>query len=162
MARLFKAFHLGVNKLKEYYGSLDIPTNQQNSQRFFPYPNQYRHQDTIIEFTYEGKLVDDKLLWKAITRDGRKIIVKFASQYNQKAHELCSEIGKAPKLLYVNKEIVDGFYMVVMDFVEAEPLYNCSSLSHDEYKAILMDIEEAITNCIQKILFLLISVIPTF
>ncbi|CAG8495685.1 11059_t:CDS:2, partial [Paraglomus brasilianum] len=112
-----------------------IPTNNQAHAE---------HQDTIIEFTYEGKLVDDKLLWKAITRDGWKIIVKFASQYNQKAHELCSEIGKAPKLLYVNKEIVDGFYMVVMDFVEAEPLYNCSSLSHDEYKAILMDIEEAI------------------
>ncbi|CAG8621586.1 14511_t:CDS:2 [Ambispora leptoticha] len=144
VARLFKALCLGVNRLKEYYVSLDIPTNRQNSYRFFPYPNQYKHQDTIVEFTYEGKLVDHKLLWRAITKDGRKIIVKFAWQYNRRAHELCSEIGKAPKLLYINKEMVDGFYMVVMDYVEAEPLYNCSSLSRDEYKTILKDVKKAI------------------
>ncbi|CAG8635563.1 2075_t:CDS:2, partial [Ambispora gerdemannii] len=146
VARLFKALCLGVNRLKEYYVSLDIPTNRQNSQRFFPYPNQYKQQDTIVEFTYERKLVDqpNKLLWKAITKDGRKIIVKFTCHYNQRAHELCSEIGKAPKLLYINKEVVDGFYMVVMDYVEAEQLYDCDSLSHDEYKAVFKDIEEAI------------------
>ncbi|CAG8681579.1 24933_t:CDS:2 [Cetraspora pellucida] len=144
VARLFKALCLGVNRLKEYYASLDILTNRQNSYRFFPYPNQYKHQDTIVEFTYEGKLVDHKLLWRAITKDGRKIIVKFAWQYNRRAHELCYEIGKAPKLLYISKEMVDGFYMVVMDYVEAEPLYNCSPLSRDESKAILSDVKEAI------------------
>ncbi|CAG8778432.1 8652_t:CDS:1, partial [Ambispora leptoticha] len=134
--------------LKEYYGSLDAPSNPQNSQRFFPYPNRYKQQDITIEFTYEKKLVDqpDKLLWKAITKDGREIVVKFTWRYNQRAHELCSEIGKAPKLLYINKEVVDGFYMVVMDYVKAKPLYNCgSSLTHDECKTIFEDIEEAIS-----------------
>ncbi|CAG8747125.1 12094_t:CDS:2, partial [Racocetra fulgida] len=132
----------------EYYGSLDAPSNPQNSQRFFPYPNRYKQQDITIEFTYEKKLVDqpDKLLWKAITKDGREIVVKFTWRYNQRAHELCSEIGKAPKLLYINKEVVDGFYMVVMDYVKAKPLYNCgSSLTHDECKTIFEDIEEAIS-----------------
>ncbi|CAG8722470.1 14701_t:CDS:2, partial [Dentiscutata erythropus] len=143
VARLFKALYLGVNRLKEYYLSLDKPISQ-NLQRFFPYPNQYVHQGTTVEFAYEGKLLDHKLLWKAVTKDGQKIIVKFAWQYNQRAHELCSEIGKAPKLFYINKEVVDGFYMVVMDYIEAVPLYYCDSLSHDEYKTILECVEEAI------------------
>ncbi|RHZ86627.1 hypothetical protein Glove_48g53 [Diversispora epigaea] len=121
-----------------------MSTNKKNSQRFFPYPNQYKHQNTTVEFTYKGKLDNQKLLWKAITKDGRKIVVKFAWRYNQRAHEICSEIGKAPKLLYINKEMVDGFYMVVMDYVEAEPLYNHSFLSHDECRTILRDVEEAI------------------
>ncbi|CAG8827639.1 23194_t:CDS:2 [Gigaspora margarita] len=145
VARLFKALCLGVNRLKEYYGSI---VNPQNSQRFFPYPNQYNHQGTVIEFTYEKKLVDqpDKLLWKAITKDGKKIVVKFTWRYNQRAHKLCNEIGKAPKLLHISKEVVDGFYMVVMDYVKAKPLYNCSnSLSHDECKTVFEDIEEAIS-----------------
>ncbi|CAG8695835.1 19398_t:CDS:2, partial [Racocetra persica] len=124
VALLFKALCLGVNRLKEYYTSLDIPTNQQNSYCFFLYPNQYKHQDTIIEFTYEEKLVDHKLFWKAITKDRQKIIV--------------------------NKEMVDGFYMVVMDYVEAEPLYNCSSLSRNKYKAILRDVKEAIDKLHEK------------
>ncbi|CAG8534579.1 7140_t:CDS:2 [Dentiscutata erythropus] len=144
VARLFKALHLGVNRLKEYYLSLDKPISQPNLQRFFPYPNQYEHQGITVKFTYEAKLLDHKLLWKAITKDGQKIIVKFAWQYNQRAHELCSKIGKVPKLLYINKEMVDGFYMIVMDYVEATPLYNCNSLSYDEYKTILENIKEAI------------------
>ncbi|CAG8509829.1 8522_t:CDS:2, partial [Gigaspora margarita] len=65
-------------------------------------------------------------------------------QYNQKAHELYSKIGKAPKLLYINKEIVDGFYIVVMEYIKAVLLYDCDLLSHDEYKTILENIEEAI------------------
>ncbi|CAG8842366.1 11040_t:CDS:2, partial [Racocetra persica] len=107
VARLFKALHLGVNKLTEYYGSLDAPTDPRNSQRFFPYPNQYEQQNTIVEFKYERKLVDqtNKLLWKAITKD-----------------------------------ILHG----VMDYVEAEQLYECNSLSHDEYKVVFKDIKEAI------------------
>ncbi|CAG8676380.1 2846_t:CDS:2, partial [Scutellospora calospora] len=94
------------------------------------------------------RLIDqpDKLLWKAITKDRQEIVVKFMWRYNQRAHELCSEIGKAPKLLHVNKEVVDGFYMVVIDYVKAKPLYNCgSSLSHDECKTVFKDIEEAIS-----------------
>ncbi|CAG8551173.1 4280_t:CDS:2, partial [Cetraspora pellucida] len=143
VARLFKALYLGVNRLKEYYLSLDKPISQ-NLQQFFPYPNQYVHQGTTVEFAYEGKLLDHKLLWKAVTKDRQKIIVKFAWQYNQRAHELCSEIGKAPKLFYINKEVVDGFYMLVMNYIEAVPLYYCDSLSHDEYKTILECVEEAI------------------
>ncbi|CAG8821356.1 29826_t:CDS:2, partial [Racocetra persica] len=53
VAQLFKALCLGVNRLKEYYGSI---ANLQNSQQFFPYPNQYKRQNTTIEFTYEKKL----------------------------------------------------------------------------------------------------------
>jgi hypothetical protein len=149
VARLFKALHLGVNKLKTYYASLNIPINQPNLQRFFPYPNQYRYQDTIVEFIYEGKLLNDKLLWRAITKDGQKIIIKFTWQYNQKAHELCSEIGRAPKLLCIDKEVVDGFYMVVMDYVEAVTLRSCN-LSHDEYKVVLGNIKEAINKLHEK------------
>ncbi|CAG8846342.1 13746_t:CDS:2, partial [Racocetra persica] len=60
------------------------------------------------------------------------------------------EIEKAPKLLYINKEVVDGFYMVVIDYVEAEQLYECDSLSHDEYKVVFKDIKEAINKLYEK------------
>ncbi|CAG8736679.1 19594_t:CDS:2, partial [Racocetra persica] len=101
-------------------------------------------KNTIVEFIYEEKLVDHKLHWRAITKDEQKIIVKFAWQYNRRVHKLCYEIGKAPKLLYISKKMVDSFYMVVMNYVEAESLYNCSLLSCDKYKAILRDVKDAI------------------
>ncbi|CAG8850911.1 30048_t:CDS:1, partial [Racocetra persica] len=63
-----------------------------------------------------------------------------------RAYELCSKIGKAPKLLHISKEVVDGFYMAVMDYIKAKLLCNCSnSLSHDEYKIVFEDIKEAIS-----------------
>ncbi|CAG8726475.1 18415_t:CDS:2, partial [Racocetra fulgida] len=70
----------------------------------------------------------------------------FAKYYIQETYGevLKCKIGKAPKLLYINKEVVDGFYMVVIDYVEAKQLYNCDSLSRDEYKAVFKDIEKAI------------------
>ncbi|CAG8624280.1 13284_t:CDS:1, partial [Racocetra persica] len=44
------------------------------------------------------------------------------------------------------KEVVYSFYMVMMDYVKAKPLYNCNNLlSHDEYKMVFEDIEEAIS-----------------
>ncbi|CAG8838472.1 13094_t:CDS:2, partial [Racocetra persica] len=130
---------------REYYGSI---ANPQNSQWFFSYPNQYKQQDTTIEFTYEKKLVDqpDKLLWKAITKGGSELVVKFTWRYNQRVHELCSKIGKAPKLLYISNEVVYSFYIVVMDYIKAKLLYNYNNLlSHDEYKTAFENIEEAIS-----------------
>ncbi|CAG8754240.1 19182_t:CDS:2, partial [Racocetra persica] len=89
----------------------------------FPYPNQYKQQDTTIEFTYEKKL-----------------------RYYERVYELCSEIGKASKLLYISKEVVYSFYIVMIDYVKAKPLYNCNNLlSHDECKTVFEDIEEAIS-----------------
>ncbi|CAG8724466.1 28279_t:CDS:2, partial [Racocetra persica] len=107
------------------------------------------YADKSTKFTM---LVDqpDKLLWKAITKNRREIVVKFMWRYNQRAYELCSEIGKVPKLLYISKE-VDGFYMVIIDYVKAKPLYNCSnSLSHNKYKMVFEDIEEAISKLHKK------------
>ncbi|CAG8727892.1 17246_t:CDS:2, partial [Racocetra persica] len=121
VAQLFKALYLGVNKLTEYYRSLDVPTDPRNSQRFFPYPNQYEQQNTIVEFTYERKLVDqpNKLLWKAITKTGGKLLLN--------SHGIT----------------IKG-HTNFMDYVEAKQLYECDSLSHDEYKAVFKDIKEAI------------------
>ncbi|CAG8618429.1 1798_t:CDS:2, partial [Racocetra persica] len=71
--------------------------------------------------------------------------------YNQRAHELCSEIGKALKLLYISKKVVYSFYMVVIDYVKAKPLYNCNnSLSNDECKMVFENIEEAISKLHKK------------
>ncbi|CAG8523555.1 35372_t:CDS:2 [Racocetra persica] len=114
VARLFKALYLGVNRLKEYYVSLDIPTNRQNSYRFFSYLNQYKHQDTIIEFTYEGKL-----------------------QYNRRTYELCSKIGKVPKLLYINKEMVNGFYMEYKNAIDKLHEENFDWAGKDEIECYL-------------------------
>jgi len=146
IARLFKALRLGVDRLDDFYKSLEVfEVSIVNSQRFFPYPNLYKQGVTTVKFTYDEKLKDQgKLLWKAETESGNKIILKFTCNYNQKAHELCSKIGRAPKLFYVSKEEVYGFYMVVMEYIEAVSLFECNSLRHEDYKTVLEDVEKTI------------------
>jgi len=84
-----------------------------------------------------------RLLWKANTNDGRKIVIKFTDHYSEKAHRLCSQNGRAPELLYINR-IINGFFMVVMDYIDSKPLDNCDSLKLDDYEKIIKDVENAV------------------
>ncbi|RHZ77389.1 hypothetical protein Glove_180g72 [Diversispora epigaea] len=57
MAQLFKALYLGINRLGNYYKSLQI--------------------------NIHNKMIQDKLLWRAIINDGQNII-KFTNNYKSK------------------------------------------------------------------------------
>ncbi|EXX79302.1 hypothetical protein RirG_006940 [Rhizophagus irregularis DAOM 197198w] len=140
IARLFKALHLGSDSLKNYYDSLPYTTvNNEDSQRYYPC---LREVENVGEFFYTEKF-NDKLLWRAETKKGcRQIIVKYTHRYNKNAHELCSNIGKAPGLLHVGTTC--GFYYVVMEYIEGVKLRDCF-LSRSEYDKIFKDIEEAIS-----------------
>ncbi|CAG8720643.1 4180_t:CDS:2 [Dentiscutata erythropus] len=101
----------------------------------------------VGDFVYKEKLFDDpqKLLWKAETKSGQTIIVKFSHMYNAYAHNVCHEIGKAPELFFVSK-ISNEFSMIIMEYVKGQKLYDCEDLDFSTYKKIINDIEVAISN----------------
>ncbi|RIB23831.1 hypothetical protein C2G38_2013742 [Gigaspora rosea] len=143
IARLFMALHIGCNDLTKYYKSLSNSILKTvDSQRFFPY---------VGDFIYKEKLFNDphKLIWKAGTKQGQKIIVKFSHKYNDYAHKVCYEIGKAPELFFVSNTI-NGFYMIIMGYVDGQKLYDCDDLDISEYKKIIDDIGVAISHLHSK------------
>jgi serine/threonine protein kinase len=142
IARLFRALRLGSDNLKNYYNSLPYTTlNNADPQRFCPYLHK---ADNVGEFFYTNKLFDDKLLWKAETKEGgQQIVVKYTRRYNKDAHKLCSEIRKAPRLLHVDM-MTCGFYYVVMEYVEGQRLCDCDDLKYSVYDKIIKDVEEAV------------------
>ncbi|CAG8465407.1 17650_t:CDS:2 [Dentiscutata erythropus] len=149
IARLFMALRTGCDNLKKYYKSLSKSVlNIADSQQFFPY---IRTAHGVGDFVYKEKLFDDpnKLLWKAETKSGQTIIVKFSHMYNANAHNLCHEIGKAPELLFVSK-ISNEFCMIIMEYVKGQRLYDCEDLDFPTYKKIINDIEVAISHLHSK------------
>ncbi|RIB23829.1 hypothetical protein C2G38_2242409 [Gigaspora rosea] len=149
IARLFMSSRIGCNDLKKYYESLSNSILKTvDSQRFFPY---IRTAVNVGDFVYKERLFNDphKLLWKAETKKGQKIIVKFSHKYNDYAHKVCYEIGKAPELFFISN-LINGFYMIVMGYVEGQKLYDCDDLDISEYKTIINDIEVAILHLHSK------------
>lgn len=137
IARLFMALRMGCNDLTKYYESLSNSILKAvDSQRFFPY---IRTAVNVGDFVYKERLFNDphKLLWKAETKKGQKIIVKFSHKYNEYAHKVCYEIRKAPELFFVSN-IINGFYMIIMEYVEGQKLYDCDDLDISEYSVILI------------------------
>ncbi|KAF0551115.1 proteinkinasesubdomain-containingproteinpkl/ ccin9 [Gigaspora margarita] len=107
--------------------------------------------NNVGDFIYKEKLFNDpqKLLWKAETKKGQKIIVKFSQKYNDYAHKVCYEIGKAPELFFASN-MINGFYMIIMGYVEGQKLYDCDDLDISEYQKIIDDIEVAISHLHSK------------
>ncbi|KAF0551116.1 proteinkinasesubdomain-containingproteinpkl/ ccin9 [Gigaspora margarita] len=133
IARLFMALRMGCNDLTKYYESLSNSILKAvDSQRFFPY---IRTAVNVGDFVYKERLFNDphKLLWKAETKKGQKIIVKFSHKYNEYAHKVCYEIRKAPELFFVSN-IINGFYMIIMEYVEDE---------NETYRGVLIDFDWA-------------------
>ncbi|CAG8766092.1 12788_t:CDS:2, partial [Gigaspora margarita] len=134
IAQLFMALRIGCNNLKKYYESLpNSILKTVDSQRFFPYI----------------RTANNKLLWKAETKKGQKIIVKFSLKYNDYAHKVCYEIGKAPELFFASN-MINGFYMIIMGYVEGQKLYDCDDLDISEYQKIIDGIEVAISHLHSK------------
>ena len=121
-ARILYAIRLGIEQLRQYYDSLNANMETLDGT---PYIRQFAEET----FEYdERELVDaesNKLIFRANTKAGRQIVVKFVSRYNARAHHLLAGQGLAPKLLYPETEelapkMFDGRYMIVMDYFEGE------------------------------------------
>ncbi|CAG8609189.1 17112_t:CDS:2 [Gigaspora margarita] len=122
IARLFMALRMGCNDLTKYYESLlNSILKTVDSQRFFPY---IRTAVNVGDFVYKERLFNDphKLLWKAETK----------------------------KELFFVSNIIKGFYMIIMEYVEGQKLYDCDDLDISEYKKIIDDIEVAISHLHSK------------
>ena len=78
------------------------------------------------EFSYEERLGQDKLVWRAkLTRTGQQVVVKFAITYNRDAHNLLASEDLAPKLLHADENpTYAGRSMIVMDFIEGTHPFN--------------------------------------
>ena len=110
-----------------YYNGITY-ADVQRPERFFPYITQYLDStNTLIQFTYKGKLVNkdsSKAIFLARTNEPnpKDIVVKFVRSYNSKAHALLAYHSLAPNLLYdgsrsTETKLEPDLWMIVMDFV---------------------------------------------
>ncbi|XP_006457422.1 hypothetical protein AGABI2DRAFT_79655 [Agaricus bisporus var. bisporus H97] len=111
--RLFSALEAGISELKSYYEGLDM--RQVISK--FPFITSFGEDESEMRWKYCSQLFDSKLLYEAELEDGRQVIVKFASTYNEDAHQLLANEGYAPKLHHVGKRLYGGRQIIVMDRV---------------------------------------------
>ena len=89
----------------------------------------YYSQDTIeyiepISRTgrvWEGKKADDT------------VVVKFTLTYNSTVHKHLYEHGMAPQLM-TEKQLCDGWKVIVMEYIEGKTLHECSSTLTDPQK----------------------------
>ncbi|CAI2177060.1 16235_t:CDS:2 [Funneliformis geosporum] len=95
----------------------------QTGQQYFPYLRSFPINGKTVNFTYTEKLAVDhtRTIWKASTDNNKMIVVKFVTEYNRNAHDICHSKGYAPKLLYcsANNEIraLGGYKMIIMEHV---------------------------------------------
>jgi hypothetical protein len=86
-----------------------------SSQCWFPYPRSYASLTGggRISFTFEGRMIQDRLLFTAIENKSRKrILIKFTRRYGRVVHELLAENELAPAL-YGCEDLKDlGWTMV--------------------------------------------------
>lgn len=148
IARFLEALKLAMNRLAIFYQNL-VLDEQPNDQRYFPYTQTYRDENDLpINFTYLHPLTDDfqKPIWKAMTSNGKSIVVKFTQQYNMTAHNICANQGLAPKLLYCGN-VRNGFIMIVMGYVDGYPLTQnqITCMDNGARTNVYKDVQRAIT-----------------
>jgi len=125
LARAFGAFKIAVEKLRKHYENLisrnmhELQTHERNLRVTFPYPDSYETEDGRIEFTYDSRFNDGKLMFIATTTERTKVLVKFTRRYSEKAHRLCAEAGLAPSLLGF-RSLPAGWYMAVMEYLDPQ------------------------------------------
>jgi hypothetical protein len=126
-ARVFKAFHIGLQSLKTFYDTLTISDSAITPAPIFPFISSCPQPDgTRINFRYIKRLDPTNALYLAKDNDsGRKLIIKFVKRYHAFAHQLLADRGLAPKLYYSALDDAEngrrlGLEIVVMDFVEGK------------------------------------------
>jgi len=153
IAQMFEALRRSVHLLRKFYEQFDLTDyHLNNTQRFFPYFNQFEtNNKTIVRFTYDSELTEEKNLWHAHTNnDNYQLIIKFAKQYNVEAHQLCVEHGFAPQLLYYNKDEIYGWHIIVMEYINGSMLSDITKLTKDDTERILQELYNAMQKLHEK------------
>ncbi|CAE7183802.1 unnamed protein product [Rhizoctonia solani] len=152
MTQLFNAVSQTIASLSDYYAPFITKASSLpiDHQRFFPHINRIAGPNGPLEFTYNHKIGDSKIIrpvFEATAQDGSTVVVKFAQSYNFKAHKLLAEQALAPVLLSQNEErVCGGFFMVVMEL---------SGTSLDNYPELEQSTLEKVRNDIKKALEIL-------
>ncbi|CAJ0625788.1 13376_t:CDS:2 [Entrophospora sp. SA101] len=140
--RLFVALTNAFDHLHQFYSNSDttlseislneIPNDYFLQDKFFPYIREFIIEDKKFHFTYDGPLTKNyaKPIWKARLDDNTEIVVKFAKRYNSEAHKICYHKDLAPGLIFVSENIYNGFYMIIMKYIDGIQLDNLITDTH--------------------------------
>lgn len=140
--RLFVALTNAFDHLHQFYSNLDttlseislneIPNDYFLQDKIFPYIQEFIIEDKKFHFTYDGPLTKNyaKPIWKAQLDDNTEIVVKFAKRYNSEAHKICHHKDLAPELIFVSENIYNGFYMIIMKYIDGIQLDNLITDTH--------------------------------
>jgi hypothetical protein len=114
VARALGAVRAGLKSLEEYYAEPRLSPNPA-----FPSRNYYKSRDgTRVDFDYEERLDDDKLLFRILTKQSKQsLVLKFTQKYSEEAHAHCASHGIAPELHAVER-LGGGWMMVVMEYLD--------------------------------------------
>ncbi|KAI0084609.1 hypothetical protein BDY19DRAFT_1060168 [Irpex rosettiformis] len=135
-AQLMSALEECITELDEYYQNLFLARNEDNQLSYsqdqhHPWAPHFRQFTTgdrgCVTLDYVDRLSKEnteQALFKAIARDKAgwhsNVVVKFTPTYNREAHMRLADADLAPKLLFCERvDDVGGWYVVVMDYVEA-------------------------------------------
>jgi len=69
--------------------------------------------------------------------DNTEIVVKFAKRYNSEAHKICYHKDLAPELIFVSENIYNGFYMIIMKYIDGIQLENLITDTHCSQETLL-------------------------
>jgi hypothetical protein len=121
LARHLAAFRKGVGKLETYYRDLPAPPPTPPQGELLPYPSSFTSllDNTLQNFDYVKRAMDDKLLFLGQLPDKRTVCIKFVRQYSAEAHKRCAQLDFAPQLLGF-KSLPGGWSMVVMDWLGSD------------------------------------------
>ena len=121
VARHLAAFRATVYKLATYYRDLPPAPLAPPKGQLFPYPDSFTSllDNTVQNFNYVRRVIDDKLLFVGQLPGMRTICIKFVRRYSDEAHKLCSQLGFAPQLVGF-ESLPGGWFMVVMDWLDSD------------------------------------------
>jgi len=156
LARVFVALSSCRNDLTRYYDGI----GEKKLAKFsclFPNPTPVVPSDVLPVLTYKQflsrtsqpalVLVDlgntTSAMYIAILNGtDKEVVVKFTARYNEKAHRILAEAGFAPQLHFCGR-VVGGLYMVVMDRVDGQSLWQLQTDNVEIPPVVLEQIREA-------------------
>jgi hypothetical protein len=118
---LYGALYIGcvVMTVDWYDGraALHLPPNNTD----FPFVDQVKSLtgDELVSWTYESRLIPDKLLFRVRLPNQKPAIVKFTQLYSLEAHCYCAELVLAPRVLGFSSIFNNEWHVVLMDAVDA-------------------------------------------
>jgi serine/threonine protein kinase len=154
VARFFYALKSGLDNLKSYYESIELPSDFPAESRYFPSITAYSVGNELVHFKYVGFLEDSPdcttLRARTLTTPPLDIVVKFVNRYGEKAHRLLADNGLAPELLYCGSPGLNdeqpsyaSLSMVVMEFIEGQTLGE-SRLNKETVESVRRTLEAAL------------------